>query len=98
MLLGQKSHTAGDTIRYITDYTRWLEDGVSLVSAVVTIDPTTPRSDITISGVTLLTEHNRVAFVLAGGSLNEIFTLDIQAVDTRGEIKNDTMQFTVVAP
>jgi len=98
MILGQKAHTAGDTIRYIVDYTRWLEDGVSLVTATLVMSLTAPVSDITISGVTVLTEHNKVAFVLSGGSVNEIFTLDIQVTDTRSETKNDTLNFSVVAP
>lgn len=97
MILGQKFHTAGDAIRYIVDYTRWLEDGVSLVTATV-IMGVPAVSDITITGVTLLTEHNRVAFIVTGGSVNENFTLDIQVTDSREETKNDTMQFSVIAP
>ena len=100
MILGQKAHTAGDTIRYLIDYTRWLEDGVSLSAAVVTLDPafTATVTDITIALVSVLLEHNRVAFVMAGGHVNETFTLDCQVTDSRGETKNDTLQFVVVAP
>lgn len=99
MVLGQKAHTAGDTTRYTVNYSRWLEDGVSLVSpSTVVLSAATPVPDITISGVSVLAEHNRVAFVLAGGSVNETFTLDIQSMDTRGEVKNDSLQFVCIAP
>jgi hypothetical protein len=100
MILGQKAHTAGDTIRYIVNYTDWLEDGVSLTAGTVVLDPlfTATVRDITISGVTVLTEHNKVAFVMAGGSVNENFTLDVQITDSRNEVKNDTLLFQVVAP
>lgn len=98
MILGQKAHTAGDTIRYIIDYSRWLEDGVSLSIATVAMDPGSSLiHDITISLVTVLAAHSRVSFLMAGGSVNETFTLDVQVTDSRGEIKNDTLQFTVVA-
>jgi len=100
MILGQKSHTAGDHTRYIIDYSRWLEEGVSLATATVVMDPafTTTVTDITISLVTVLAEHNRVSFVMAGGSVNETFTLDVQVTDSRGETKNDTLHFVIVAP
>lgn len=99
-LLGTKAHTAGNTIRYTIDYTRWLEDGVSLSGATVVMDPafTATVKDITISSVAVLSEHNKVSFVMAGGSVNEAFTLDVQITDSRGEIKNDTVQFQIVAP
>jgi hypothetical protein len=100
MILGQKAHTAGDTIRYIVNYTDWLEDGVSLSTATVVLDPafTAAVTNITISGVTVLTEHNKVAFVMSGGSVNENFTLDVQVTDSRSEVKNDTLLFQIVAP
>jgi hypothetical protein len=97
MVLGQKAHTAGDTIRYIVDYTRWLEDGVSLKAATITLASGSPF-DVTLTDVEILTESNRVAFVVSGGSVNEIFTADVQATDTRDEVKNDTISFRVIAP
>lgn len=97
MILGQKAHTAGDTSRYIVDYTRWLDDGVSLSAFTVALAAGSP-ADVTISGAILLTEHNRVAFLVAGGSVNENFTVAIQITDSRNEIKNDTLLFSVVAP
>jgi len=97
MVLGQKSHTAGDTIRYLVDYTRWLDEGISLTAVTIALAPGSP-ADVTLSGALLLTQHNRVAFVITGGSVNENFTVAVQITDSRNEVKNDTCLFTVVAP
>ena len=99
MLLGTKPHTAGNGIRYEIDYSDWLEDGMNLTSATVSLSAlfAATITDITISGVGTLPSH-RVVFVLSGGSANENFTLDVKVTDSRGEIKNDTVGFSVVAP
>lgn len=99
MLIGNKPFTAGNTTRYEIDYSDWLDDGVTLSSATVVMDPkfTATVTDITISGVVVQLAH-KVVFFLHGGSVNETFTLDVQVVDSRAETKNDTMNFTVVAP
>jgi hypothetical protein len=96
-LLGQKPHTAGNTTRYAIDYNAWLDPGVTLTAGSVTMDPTTPTPNISITGVTH-TSSNHLLFFVAGGTVNEIFTLDVQITDSRGEVKNDTVRFVVVAP
>lgn len=97
MLLGRKPHTAGNRTRYYVDYANWLEDGESLSAATVVMDPSTPTPSITISGV-VAQPSQRVAFSIAGGAVNEAFTLAVQVTDSRSEIKNDTLQFYVIAP
>ncbi len=97
MKLGRKPHTVGNITIYSVDYSDWLDDGVTLASATVVKDPATPVTDVTISAVSH-TQSNRVLFTVAGGSLNETFTVDVQITDSRGEIKNDTADFFVVAP
>lgn len=98
-MLGQKAHTAGNKTRYMVDYSDWLEDGMALSTGTVVMDPkfTATVTDITITSV-VVTPSNHVAFFMQGGSLNETFTLDVQVTDSRGEIKNDTLGFIVVAP
>lgn len=98
-MLGQKAHTAGNKTRYEVDYIDWLEEGTSLATATVVLDAkfVGTVTDITITNVTTL-PSSKVAFFMQGGSVNETFTLDCQITDSRGEIKNDTLGFTVVAP
>jgi len=100
MNLGQKNHTAGNTTRYAVDYSNWLDEGVSLTpaSATVVLDPASAAAtDVVITAVTI-TPSNHVVFFLHATVLNETFTLDVQVTDSRGEIKNDTCSFRVVAP
>jgi hypothetical protein len=93
MMLKRIIHGAGNAIRYEIDYSDWLEDGTSLTAGTVTIGIV----DVTIGTVTLTPSH-RLVFLLSGGSLNETFILDVQATDSRGEIKNDTLSFSIQAP
>lgn len=98
MLIGSKQHTAGNKTRYEIDYDEWLDDGRTInassgfSAAVVTPAP----ADITISNVSV-TAH-RLYFFVAGGSINEAFTVQVQVTDTLGEIVTDTVNFTVVPP
>jgi len=41
---------------------------------------------------------DKIYYWVQGGSVNEAFTVQIQATDTLGEIVIDTVQFTVVQP
>lgn len=92
MQLAKASHTVGNRIRFIIDYSDWLDDGVTVSAGAVTSSSTTA----TINGT--LAIDNKVLFYVNGGVLAETFTVSIQMTDSKGEIKNDTMAFTVVAP
>lgn len=99
MFLGQKLHTAGNHTRYKIDYSNWLDDGVTLSNtATVVLDPafTATVTDVVISGIIVHPDH--LYFTLAGGAVNEAFTLDVQVTDSRTGIKNDTVGFQIVAP
>jgi hypothetical protein len=109
MLIAQKVQSAGDKTRYEIDYTgnsdgprcipvNWMEEGTSLTSGSIVLDPkNNPQpTDIVIGPVTV-GSNTRLIFTIAGGSANEVFTLDVQAVNSRSEIKNDTITFRIVA-
>lgn len=91
--LGQRRHTLGNAIRYILDYSGFLEEDMTLTTTSVTC----PSLDVTISAVTVNPDQT-VSFLLAGGVLNEVFTVTIQTHDSRSEIATDTADFLVVAP
>jgi len=99
MLLGRRAHGAGDHIRYVVEYDNWLLPGESLVSGTVVLAPefTATVTDVTI-GTPVVNPSNELVFMMSGGSVDEIFTLDVQIVNSRGEIKNDTIEFFVTAP
>lgn len=99
MLLGTKTHGAGNAIRYEIDYSNWLEEGETLLSGTVVLAPafTATVTDIVISGVAVL-PSSRLVFLMTGGSANETFTLNVQVVTQHPtETKNDTLQFSVAA-
>jgi hypothetical protein len=93
MLLAKKKLTAGDTRQYFVEYRDALREGDWLITATVT----TPAADVTISGVAIL-EGRKVTFFVAGGALNEDFTVTVVATSSTTEVNNDTINFHVIAP
>ena len=92
MLITSKRHTAGDTIRWKVDYDRWLDnaatiDGMAVISS---------SNDLTIANIQLLGRH--IYFFLTGGNVNEQVILTLTMTDNFGNIKHDTLQYTVVTP
>ena len=92
MLLDHKPHTVGNRRKYIIDYSQWLDLGVTLTAGTAT----TPS--LTASVDTVSHTASTLIFFVNGGVLNEIFTIALQITDSNGEIKNDTVEFFVVAP
>lgn len=92
MILGSKAHTEGDSKRWRIDYSRWLENPASIASVIVTSSSTTCTVD---DNVVLGKE---VVFFLTGGVKGETLTVSVAMTDTDGNIKNDSIAFTVVAP
>lgn len=93
MILGRLNQTVGDRRRYVIDYSQWLDSGVTCASAVFTV---TGSTSATVDTNTIVAD--KVIFFLNNGLLNEVFTVNVAMTDSRGEIKHDTLQFTVVAP
>lgn len=89
-LLGSKQHTEGDTKRWTVEYSDWLDNTASIEQADVRSDSVTCTvGDIQILG-------SEVVFFLAGGNLNERLTVSLVMTDSLGNIKHDTIAFTVV--
>lgn len=93
MLLGSKNHTVGDTKRWTINYGRWLDNTATIASAVVTSSSTT----CTVQGTPTILGPS-VIFFLTGGVLNETLTVTVVITDSLGNIKHDTVMFTVLAP
>ncbi len=92
MVLAKRPHTVGNRRRYRINYSDWLDEGVTVDTAsVVSSSQTATIDTVSVAG-------NYVIFFVNGGVLNETFTASIQMVDSKTGIKNDTMEFFVVAP
>lgn len=92
MLLGSKTHTAGDSRRWTVDYDRWLDNTATIEQC----DVDSSSETCTVGQITIL--GHQVNFFLSGGSANERLMLSLVMTDNFGNIKNDTIAFTVVAP
>jgi hypothetical protein len=91
MLVASKQHTVGDTRQWTIQYDRWLAN-------TATIEHITAQSDsvtCTVNTPTIL--GTDVVFLLSGGKLGERATLTLTMTDSLGNIKHDTIKFTVVA-
>ena len=92
MLVASKQHTAGDTRKWTVEYDRWLDNTATIEQIDVQSD-----SDIcTVSNIQIL--GHDVIFFLSGGSIGERVTLLLTMTDDLGNIKQDTVKFTVVSP
>jgi hypothetical protein len=76
------------------DYSDWLNEGVSVASAAVTITTTGTATVDTVS----VEPDGRVVFWTNAGTVNEVFTVNVAMTSSIGEIKQDTISFTVVSP
>jgi len=91
------SHSAADaqiltSAKITAGSTNCKSMGISVDTATVTTTSLTATiDDVTVAG-------NKVIFFVTGGELNEVFTAAVQMVDTKTGIKNDTIEFFVVAP
>jgi len=92
MILASKQHTANDVRRWRVDYSQWLENPDTLVSAVVTSSSATATvDDSSVLG-------KEVIFFISGGVQGERVNVSIVATDTSQNVRNDTIAFTIVAP
>ena len=91
-LLGSQQHTVSDTKRWVVDYSDWLDNTATISQINVQSSSVT----CTVGNISILGQE--IIFFLTGGTLNEQLTLSLTMNDSFGNIKNDTIAFTVVAP
>lgn len=99
--LGRRAHGAGNKIRYSINCADFLEDvnaSLTETNLTVQLDPDNDPvpADAVISDVDT-TPSGQITFFLAGGVVNEVFTVLVQFTDTRGEVKNDSIEFHIIA-
>jgi hypothetical protein len=85
VLLGSKRHTAGDTTRWTIDYSRWLANAATIVSA----DADSSSLTCTLNDVVIL--GREIQFMLTGGQQGETLTVSLAMTDSIGNIKHDSV-------
>lgn len=97
MLLGTRNYAQNDVRKIVINYSDWLLHGYVLSAVTAAISPTS--GIVSTVAAPTLDPTDMVAFVpLTCGSVNETFTLNIQARDTFGQTINDQITINVVAP
>jgi hypothetical protein len=91
MIIASKQHTQGDTKLWTVKYDRWLANTATIEQVDVQSDSVT----CTVSSPTIL--GSDVVFLLEGGTLGERVTVALEMTDSLGNIKHDTIKFTVIA-
>lgn len=99
MSIARRPHTAGNKIRYTVDYSNWLESGATLSTVTnacqVSLVAGAP-ADIMLSGLQVNSDH--LHFFVAGGTVSEVFTVQVSITDSRGEIDISDVDYFVIAP
>jgi hypothetical protein len=94
MRLGSFIKTPIERKRYAIDYTDWLDTGETLATVTYSIpNVTTPPLVVDASSIDAT---NKIAvFFINGGLNNRQYTVEVVASTSGGQIKEDTVLFTV---
>jgi hypothetical protein len=92
MSIASKQHTQGDTKLFTVQYDRWLAN----TATIEQIDMQSNSTTCTVGTPKIL--GTDVEFALTGGVIGERVTVTLTMTDNLGNIKHDTVKFTVIAP
>jgi hypothetical protein len=92
-LLASRNQTVSARTRWVVDYSDWLCNTTLATWALVSSSTTAA-----VDAGAFNPEQTQVIFFVIGGVLNETFTVTLTVSDSLGQIRIDTINFTVVAP
>lgn len=93
--------TTAEIKRYVVDYAAWLDTGETISSAalVSTQTSTNPASQTTPLSIDASSNTTtEVIFFVSLGDDNAVYQVDIQVATSSGQVKEDTIQFTIRNP
>lgn len=90
-LLGKKVQSVGDRIRYFQDCP-WLFTDEVLTGVTATVDSGSAVCD----GITISADNHGFYYFVSEGSLDDQFNVIFTQHTSRGEIRNDHVQFNIV--
>ena len=94
MRLGSFIKTPIERKRYAIDYTDWLDTGETLTTVTYTI-PLVTTPPLVVDASSLDAAHKVAVFFINGGLNNKQYTVEVVATTSGGQIKEDTVLFTV---
>lgn len=87
--------TPAERKRYVIDYTDWLDTGETVVSTNFQVSPNVPTTGLTVDAVSINPNGKEVVFFTSLGSNNVTYTVDVQIQTSGGQVKEDTVVFSV---
>lgn len=93
MKLGSFIKTPNETKQYAIDYSKWLENGETLVSATFSVSP----AGITFGTYVIDGTGTILSFYVSGGTDGTYYVVKVLATTAIGQIKEDTVHFNVRA-
>jgi hypothetical protein len=94
MRLGSFVKTPVERKRYAIDYSEWLDTGETLTTVTYAVSPTT-TSPLVVDASSIGSGNTVAVFFINGGLNGRQYTVDVVANTSGGQIKEDTVLFTV---
>jgi hypothetical protein len=97
MILGKYFKAPDERKRYSINYTDWLDTGELLSNVTFEVTPV-DADPVVINGITIESGNKSVVFYAAGGIDGKSYKAITTATTSGGQVKEDTVQYTVKAP
>ena len=94
MRLGSFVKTPIERKRYAIDYSEWLDTGETLSTVVYTI-PVVTTPPLVVDASSIGSGNTVAVFFINGGLNGRQYTVEVVATTSGGQIKEDTILFTV---
>lgn len=102
MILAKLVKTPAERRRYEVDYSAWLADGETIVSVIFSVSQDnlddTPVSPLVVDAYAIASPATNIVIFVSLGDVSESYAVDIKATTSIGQVKEDTIRFSVRAP
>lgn len=95
MRLGNFSKTPAERKRYAIDYSEWLDTGETVTARTFTVTPVNVTTPFLVDASSINAAGTVLTFFVSGGANNTTYTVDVQITTSGGQIKEDTIIYTV---
>lgn len=96
-MLGKFFKAPDERKRYSIDYSEWLESGELLTNVTFEVTPV-DANPVVINGVTIQSSNLVVVFYASAGLDGKTYKAIATTTTSGGQVKEDTVQYTVKAP
>lgn len=97
MILGKYFKAPVDRKRYTIDYSDWLDAGELISTCVYSVSPA-DAGTIVIDGNVINPDAKGVTFYASAGVEGTTYKTFVTMTSSNGQVKEDTIQYTVKAP